>query len=158
MITASHNPPSDNGFKCYGRSGGQVVPPDDLGIIECVKAASDRDIPEMPLDQARGSGLLVDVLDELDSVYITSVLSESVSHARDLSIVYTPLHGVGETSVARVLQTAGFSRVSILASQRSPDGDFPNVPDHVANPEYPRTLEAAIAEARENRGRPGHGK
>ena len=73
-----------------------------------------------------------------------------MSHARDLSIVYTPLHGVGETSVARVLQTAGFSRVSILASQRSPDGDFPNVPDHVANPEYPRTLEAAIAEATAN--------
>ncbi len=150
MITASHNPPSDNGFKCYGRSGGQVIPPDDLGIIECVKAASTREIPELSLQHARELGLLVDVLDELDSVYITSVLSESVSHARNLSIVYTPLHGVGETSVARVLQTAGFSHVSILASQRSPDGDFPNVPDHVANPEYPRTLEAAIAEAREN--------
>jgi phosphoglucomutase len=148
MITASHNPPSDNGFKCYGRSSGQVVPPDDLGIIECVKAASDRDIPEMPLDQARSSGLVVDLLDELDSAYLTAVLAESVSHARDLVIVYTPLHGVGETSVARVLQTAGFSQVSILASQRSPDGDFPNVPDHVANPEYPRTLEAAIVEAR----------
>ena len=51
MITASHNPPSDNGFKCYGRSGGQVIPPDDLGIIECVKAASDREIPEMPLER-----------------------------------------------------------------------------------------------------------
>jgi phosphoglucomutase len=149
MITASHNPPSDNGFKCYGRSGGQVIPPDDSGIIECVKAASDREIPEMALEQARASGLLVELLDELDSAYLTAVLSESVSHARGLSVVYTPLHGVGETSVARVLQTAGFSRVSILASQRAPDGDFPNVPDHVANPEYPRTLEAAIAEARE---------
>jgi phosphoglucomutase len=148
MITASHNPPSDNGFKCYGRSGGQVVPPDDLGIIECVKAASNRDIPEMPLEEARANGLVVDVLDELDSAYLTAVLAESVSHARDLTIVYTPLHGVGETSVARVLQTAGFAQVLILASQRSPDGDFPNVPDHVANPEYPRTLEAAIAEAR----------
>ena len=58
MITASHNPPSDNGFKCYGRSGGQVVPPDDQGIIECVKAASDREIPEMPLEEARASGLV----------------------------------------------------------------------------------------------------
>ncbi len=149
MITASHNPPSDNGFKCYGRSGGQVIPPDDSGIIECVKAASDREIPEMALEQARARGLLVELLEELDSAYLTAVLSESVSHARGLSVVYTPLHGVGESSVARVLQTAGFSRVSILASQRTPDGDFPNVPDHVANPEYPRTLEAAIAEARE---------
>ncbi len=56
----------------------------------------------------------------------------------------------------RVLATAGFRRVHILASQRTPDGDFPNVPDHVANPEYPRTLEAAIAEARSPRGGPGH--
>ena len=148
MITASHNPPSDNGFKCYGQSGGQVVPPDDHGIIECVKAASDREISEMPLEQALAGGLFVEVLDDLDTVYITAVLSESVGQARELSIVYTPLHGVGETSVARVLETAGFSHISILASQRSPDGDFPNVPDHVSNPEDPRTLEAAIAEAR----------
>jgi phosphoglucomutase/phosphomannomutase len=148
MITASHNPPSDNGFKCYGPSGGQVVPPDDRGIIECVKAASDRLIPEMPLDKAIANGLVVEVLEELDSAYLTAVMSESVSHARDLKIVYTPLHGVGESSVARVLQNAGFSEVSIVASQRSPDPDFPNVPDHVANPEYPRTLAAAIAEAR----------
>jgi phosphoglucomutase len=148
MITASHNPPSDNGFKCYGRSGGQVVPPDDLGIIECVKAASDRQIPEMPLAQALAIGSIVEVLDELDSAYLTAVLSESVSHARDLAVVYTPLHGVGESSVAHVLKTAGFSDVRILESQRSPDPDFPNVPDHVANPEYPRTLAAAIAEAR----------
>jgi phosphoglucomutase/phosphomannomutase len=66
-------------------------------------------------------------------------MSESVCHARSLSIVYTPLHGVGESSVARVLRTAGFEHTHVLASQRSPDGDFPNVPDHVANPEYPKT-------------------
>jgi phosphoglucomutase/phosphomannomutase len=148
MITASHNPPSDNGFKCYGRSGGQVIPPDDRGIIDCVKAASDREIPERPLEEALASGDVIWVGQELDSAYIDAVESESVCHARALSIVYTPLHGVGESSVARVLQTAGFESVQILESQRSPDGDFPNVPDHVANPEYPQTLAAAIAEAR----------
>jgi len=148
MVTASHNPPSDNGFKCYGRSGGQVIPPDDLGIIECVKAASDRDIPEKPFDLALADGSLAWVDEDVDTAYIAAVVSESVCHARDLSIVYTPLHGVGETSVARVLDTAGFRRVHILASQRSPDGDFPSVPDHIANPEYPRTLLAAIAEAK----------
>ena len=151
MITASHNPPSDNGFKCYGRSGGQVVPPDDRGIIDCVQAASDRAIPEKPLATALADGSIVWADRELDTAYISAVVSESVSDARDLSIVYTPLHGVGETSVARALESAGFGRVHILASQRTPDGDFPNVPDHVANPEYPRTLEAAIAAAR-NRG------
>ncbi len=148
MITASHNPPSDNGFKCYGRSGGQVVPPDDQGIIDCVKQVSDCEIPERPIAEALADGSVVHIGPELDAVYIGAVLSESVSTARDLSIVYTPLHGVGESSVARVLETAGFARVQILASQRTPDGDFPNVPGHVSNPEYPRTLEAAIAEAR----------
>ena len=148
MITASHNPPSDNGFKCYSSTGGQVIPPDDRGIIECVKAASDRAIPEKPLEEGLADGSIVWADPDLDAAYLTSVVSESVSHARDLSIVYTPLHGVGETSVAAALRIAGFTRVHILESQRTPDGDFPNVPDHVANPEYPRTLEAAIEEAR----------
>jgi phosphoglucomutase/phosphomannomutase len=151
MITASHNPPSDNGFKCYGPTGGQVVPPDDRGIIACVEAASLRDIPETPIAAAVRDGSVVGALNELDSAYISAVAGESVSSARDLSIVYTPLHGVGETSVARALEFAGFTQVQILASQRTQDGDFPNVPDHVANPEYPRTLALAIAEARNTR-------
>jgi phosphoglucomutase len=148
MITASHNPPSDNGFKCYSSTGGQVVPPDDRSIIECVKAASDREIPEKALDVAVADGSIKWAGPELDEEYIASVLSESVSHARDLSIVYTPLHGVGETSVAAALRTAGFTGVHVLESQSTPDGDFPTVPGHVANPEYPQTLQAAIEEAR----------
>jgi phosphoglucomutase/phosphomannomutase len=148
MITASHNPPADNGFKCYGRSGGQVIPPDDRGIIECVKAASDREIPEKDLSEALADGSVAWVDPSVDSAFIAAVESESVNHARDIAIVYTPLHGVGESSVARALETAGFKRLHILASQRTPDGDFPNVPDHISNPEFPRTLEAAIAEAR----------
>ena len=59
MITASHNPPSDNGFKCYGRAGGQVIPPDDPGIIDCVEAASDREIPEKPFAEALADGSIV---------------------------------------------------------------------------------------------------
>jgi phosphoglucomutase len=148
MVTASHNPPSDNGLKCYGSSGGQVIPPDDAGIIKCVALASDRDIPEKAFALALADGSIRWVGDNVDAAYIAAVVSESVCHARGISIVYTPLHGVGETSVARALQTAGFRRVHILESQRTPDGDFPHVPDHVANPEYPRTLEAAIADAR----------
>jgi phosphoglucomutase len=148
MVTASHNPPADNGFKCYGRSGGQVIPPDDAGIIGCVALASDREIPEKPFAEALADGSIRWVGDEVDAAYVAAVVSESVCHARGISIVYTPLHGVGETSVARALKTAGFRHVHILASQRTPDGDFPNVPDHIANPEYPRTLEAAIADAK----------
>jgi phosphoglucomutase len=148
MITASHNPPSDNGFKCYAPSGGQVVPPDDSGIIACVKAASDREIPEKSYEQGLADGSIVLVEPELDQGYVKAVVSQSVSRDRDLSIVYTPMHGVGETSVAAALKTAGFERVNILASQRTPDGDFPNVPGHVSNPEIPKTLDAGIAEAK----------
>lgn len=148
MITASHNAPSDNGFKCYASGGGQVIPPDDAGIIACVEAASDRDIPEANFDEAVASGAIVLVGPEVDESYLTRVVAESVSHARELSIVYTPMHGVGETSVAAALKMAGFTKVNVLASQRTPDGDFPNIPGHVSNPEIPKTLDAAIAEAK----------
>jgi phosphoglucomutase/phosphomannomutase len=148
MITASHNPPSDNGFKCYAPTGGQVIPPDDDAIIVRVETASDREIPEMPYEEGKAKGLIVEVGREVDESYLTRVVSESVSHARGVSIVYTPMHGVGETSVAAALRMAGFERVNVLASQRTPDGDFPNVPGHVSNPEIPRTLDASIAEAK----------
>ena len=148
MITASHNPPSDNGFKCYGATGGQVVPPDDEAIIAAVRAASDREIPEMPFEEGLATGRIVLAGREVDESYITNVVGESVSHARGLSVVYTPLHGVGETSVAAALKLAGFERLNVLASQRAMSGDFPTVPGHVANPEIPKTLEAAIAEAK----------
>ena len=148
MITASHNAPSDNGFKCYASTGGQVIPPDDSGIIECVKVASDREIPEEDYEAALKDGSIVLVGPEVDDAYTTAVVAESVSHARDVSIVYTPLHGVGETSVVASLLKAGFSKLNVLASQRTPDGDFANVPGHVSNPEIPKTLDLAIAEAK----------
>ena len=148
MITASHNAPSDNGFKCYASTGGQVIPPDDSGIIDCVKEASDREIPEVDYDAAIEDGSIVLVGPEVDDAYTTAVVEQSVSHARDVSIVYTPMHGVGETSVVAALLKAGFPRVNVLESQRHPDGDFPNVPGHVSNPEIPKTLDAAIAEAK----------
>jgi len=148
MITASHNAPADNGFKCYSATGGQVIPPDDSGIIDCVKEASDREIPEKNYDEAIQDGSIVLVDSEVDEAYTSAVVEQSVSHARDLSIVYTPMHGVGETSVAASLIKAGFAKVNVLESQRTPDGDFPNVPGHVSNPEIPKTLDLAIAEAK----------
>lgn len=147
MITASHNAPPDNGFKCYAPTGGQVIPPDDAGIIACVEAASERAIPEVPMGQAIKEGKIVMVGAELDEAFIEAVVETSVSQARDLSIVYTPLHGVGASACAEALKAAGFQQVNILASQREPSGDFPNVPGHVSNPEIPKTMDAAITEA-----------
>ena len=148
MITASHNPPSDNGFKCYAASGGQVIPPDDSGIIACVGKVSELEIPEKSFEAGIADGSIVIAGAEADQAYINAVVGEGVSHARDLSIVYTPMHGVGETSVAAALSQAGFTKLNILASQRTPDGDFPNVPGHISNPELPKTLLAAIEEAK----------
>ena len=148
MITASHNAPSDNGFKCYDEHGNQVVPPDDAGIIACVKSASDRDIPMKSYDEALADGSIVLAGDEVDDAYIDAVVSQSVGTDRYLSIVYTPMHGVGESSVAAALLKAGFTKLNVLESQRHPDGDFPNVPGHVSNPEIPKTLDASIAEAK----------
>ncbi len=81
MITASHNPPSDNGFKCYGPTGGQVIPPDDSGIIECVKAVSDREIQEISFQQGLAEGRIMTVGRDVDEAYIADVVGESVSHA-----------------------------------------------------------------------------
>lgn len=148
MITASHNAPSDNGFKCYNATGGQVTPPDDEGIIACVTAASDLEIPETSYEKALADGSIVLAGPEVDESYLNAVVSQSVSPDREIGIVYTPMHGVGETSVAAALSRAGFTRLNILASQRTPDGNFPNVPGHVSNPEIPKTLEASIAEAK----------
>jgi phosphomannomutase len=125
-----------------------VVPPDDSGIIECVREVSDREIPEKPFDEGIADGSIVLVGPDVDEGYVAAVVAESVGPARDISIVYTPMHGVGETSVAAALLRAGFTQLNILASQRTPDGDFPNVPGHVSNPEIPQTLDASIAEAK----------
>ncbi len=148
MITASHNPPSDNGFKCYAKTGGQVIPPDDSGIIACVEEASQREIPEKPLSDGINDGSIILVGPEVDTAFIEAVVGESVSNDRDLSIVYTPMHGVGDTACGEALRKAGFTKLNVLGSQKQPDPDFTNVPGHVANPEVPKTLEPAIEEAR----------
>jgi len=148
MITASHNPPSDNGFKCYNGHGGQVVPPDDAAIIEAVVASADQPIPMADYDKAIAQGTIRIAGSDVDEAYLTAVLGESVSSERDLKIVYTPMHGVGGTSVGQALKRAGFSSVNLLAAQSVPDPNFTTIPGHVANPEIPKTLEAAIAEAK----------
>jgi phosphoglucomutase/phosphomannomutase len=146
MISASHNPPSDNGFKAYWSNGAQVLPPHDRGIIECVAAAEE--IPTVDFDQAVRNGSIRIVGEEVDRAYAASVTKLSLSNARDVQAVYTPLHGVGETSVFRVLGEAGFRQVEIFGPQRSPDGNFTNVPLHLPNPELTTAFEPAIAHAK----------
>lgn len=148
MISASHNPPSDNGFKAYWSSGGQVLPPHDAGIIECVDAATE--IPSLNFEAAVADGVITLAGESLDAAYIDAVCQLSLSPERDIKALYTPLHGVGETSVFRVIQQAGFRGVSIYEPQRSQDGSFPNVPDHLPNPERSAVFGPAIEQARQS--------
>ncbi|MBI3865355.1 MAG: phospho-sugar mutase, partial [Planctomycetia bacterium] len=146
MISASHNPPSDNGVKAYWGTGAQVLPPHDKGIIESVYASNV--IPIADFDEAIGDGRIELIGSDVDEAYVRTVARLSLSPARDLAALYTPLHGVGETSVFRVLQEAGFEGIEIFEPHREPNGSFPNVPNHLPNPELPAVFGPPIEQAR----------
>ena len=152
MISASHNPPSDNGFKAYWSSGGQVLPPHDKGIINCVDATEE--IPTIDFDTAVREGKIVILSPtsdlDVDQDYINAVCDLSLSASRNIRILYTPMHGVGESSIHRSLLQAGFSKIELYEPQRSQDGSFPNVPDHLPNPERSQALQPAIEFAKQH--------
>ena len=147
MVTASHNPPSDNAVKVYWAGGVQVLPPHDKGIIDRVMKVET--VRREPFEQGVASGRVKFVEQEVDPAFVAAVLKQSAPGPRGISILYSPLHGVGATAVVPVLKGAGFERLRVFGPHEAPDGDFPNVPGHVANPEVPAVLEAVIAEARE---------
>ncbi|WP_166820781.1 phospho-sugar mutase [Thalassoroseus pseudoceratinae] len=142
MISASHNPPSDNGFKAYWSHGGQVLFPHDKGIIDCVYQATE--IPMVDLEDAIQAGGITIVGEKVDQAYADAVMAQSLSDQRDIAAMFTPLHGVGATSVYRILQDAGFTGVQIFEPQANADSDFTNVPDQLPNPERPEVFEPAI--------------
>lgn len=133
VISASHNPPADNGFKAYWSDGGQVVPPHDTGIMQAV--GNVREIKTGP-----GEDITI-IGKEVDDAYIAAIIQESIVPNRTANIVYSPLHGTGITSVKKVLQAAGFSNLTIVEEQSSPDGTFPNLPNNIPNPEVPSASE-----------------
>jgi phosphoglucomutase/phosphomannomutase len=145
MITASHNPPSDNAIKMFWSSGGQLKPPHDEGVIERVYQADA--IPCVPFSEALAAGNVQFCQAEMDPAYQAAVLQAGFAGPRDLKILYSPLHGVGLTSVLPVLQQDGFHQVEVFAPHAEPSGDFPNVPGNIANPENPAVFDALIAHA-----------
>ena len=146
MITASHNPPADNGFKAYWDTGGQVLPPHDKGIIEQVYAVDA--LHQADYDQAVADGRIVLVGEEIDQPFLEAIVALSLSNARDIDGLYSPLHGVGETVCYETIRKAGFNGVAILGDHREPDGDFPNVPDHFPNPERPEVFAPLVDAAK----------
>ena len=147
MVTASHNPPSDNAVKVYWSGGVQVLPPHDKGIIDRVMRVET--VHREAFDAGVAAGRVRFVEEEIDPAFVAAVLAQSASGPRGISILYSPLHGVGASAVVPVLRGAGFDRLRVFAPHEAPDGDFPNVPGHVANPENPAVLAGPIAEARE---------
>lgn len=147
VISASHNPPSDNGFKVYWEDGGQIVAPHDAAIIQEVNAA--KTLKTMDIGEAERQGLLKKIDREIDDPYVQAVVKLSLTNNRNVKIVYSPLHGTGQTSILPVLQTAGFTQLHLVEEQMSADGNFPNVAANFPNPELPAASERAMAVARE---------
>ncbi len=137
MVTASHNPPSDNGYKVYVADGAQIVPPADREIEAAIRAVGpSRDIPLDP------GG--VHVLDaSIVTSYVDAVVGLIPDGPRELRIVHTALHGVGTETVRAVFDAAGFVDVISVPEQALPDPDFPTVP--FPNPEEPGALDLALA-------------
>ncbi|MEQ8836098.1 MAG: phospho-sugar mutase, partial [Lacipirellulaceae bacterium] len=142
MVTASHNPPSDNAVKAYWSTGGQLLPPHDKGVID--KVMNVETIERTPFDEAVAAGKIDICQDEVDEAYISAVLKQSTDGPRDLKVVYSPLHGVGATAVCPVLERAGFQDVEVYGPHAEPSGDFPNVPGHVSNPERPVVFDEIV--------------
>ena len=146
MVTASHNPPSDNAVKAYWSTGGQLLPPHDKGTID--KVMSTDEIKRADFDEALAAGQIELCQDEIDPLFYAGVLQQQTPGPRDLKVVYSPLHGVGTTAVCPVLEQAGFADVELYGPQAEPDGDFPNVPGHVSNPENPAVFDDIAAHAK----------
>ncbi|NOY26825.1 MAG: phospho-sugar mutase, partial [Oligoflexia bacterium] len=141
MISASHNPPDDNGGKFYNAQGGQEVPPRDQEMAQEVDNVGH--IERMSLDRARAAGLVQDVGPDVHEAYVLTNLACGLTpHARAARIVFTALHGLGRQTVAQVLTRAGFD-LQIEPTQSTYDGGFPNVPFRAPNPELPRSMDAA---------------
>ena len=148
MITASHNPPKYNGYKVYGEDGGQVPPEAASKMLSYIEAIEDiRSIKPDSLEDAKAKGLLTYWGAEVDEDY-TNMLDtlvidrQAILNQKDMSIVYTPLHGSGNKPVRRILKKVGFENVYVVPEQELPDGAFPTV--ETPNPENPAALSMAI--------------
>ncbi|MCM1495695.1 MAG: phospho-sugar mutase [Bacteroides sp.] len=149
VITASHNPPEYNGYKVYWEDGAQITPPHDKNILaEVAKVTDYHQALTMDKDTAVAKGLYHVIGAEIDDRYMEA-LKKQIIHpdmiqevAKDIKIVYTPLHGTGNVPVQRVLKELGFEHVYVVPEQEQPDGNFPTV--SYPNPEDPKAFALAL--------------
>jgi phosphomannomutase len=143
VVTASHNPPQDNGYKVYLDDGLQIVPPADVDISSRIEERAQHSLNDVPRSQSYA------VLgEELVAAYLDRVASLVPPDApRELRWVYTPLHGVGGSLVTRAVDACRFPPAQVVAEQADPDPRFPTVP--FPNPEEPGAIDLALARARQ---------
>ncbi|MDX6308917.1 MAG: phosphomannomutase [Nocardioidaceae bacterium] len=136
MVTASHNPPRDNGYKVYLGDGTQIVPPADRDISRSIDAvAPAADVPRGDDWELLG--------DEVTNAYVEAVAAlPAEGTARELTVAYTPLHGVGFRTVERVLRQSGFAPPVVVRQQQEPDPEFPTVA--FPNPEEPGAMDLVM--------------
>ena len=153
-ITASHNPPEYNGYKVYWEDGAQITPPHDTGIMSEVKAITDYStVKTMDKDEAVKAGLYEVIGQAIDDAYMEELKSQVIhmdairEMAKDLKIVYSPLHGTGNIPARRVLKELGFEQVYVVKEQELPDGEFPTV--SYPNPEADEAFDLGLKLAKE---------
>ena len=154
VITASHNPREYNGYKVYWEDGAQITPPHDKNILaEVAKVTSFTQVKTMTKEDAVKAGLFVTIGKEIDDRYMEELKKQSIhpeiikEMAKDIKIVYTPLHGTGNLPVRRVLKELGFENVYVVKEQELPDGEFPTV--SYPNPEADEAFELGLKLAKE---------
>ncbi len=153
-ITASHNPPEYNGYKVYWEDGAQITPPHDTGIMDEVKKVTDfAAVKTMDEDSAKAAGLYQVIGQEVDDAYMEELKSQVIhmdaikAMAKELKIVYSPLHGTGNIPARRVLKELGFENVYVVKEQELPDGEFPTV--SYPNPEADEAFDLGLKLAKE---------
>lgn len=149
MITASHNPPKYNGYKVYWDGGAQIVEPRDKEIIAKVRAVeSFSEIKEISKEEAIEKGLFNVIGTEMDDEYISVLKSKILNpeivkeQGKKLKVVYTPLHGTGNTIAGRLFKEIGMENVYVVPEQKDPDGEFPTV--SYPNPEDKAAFKLAL--------------
>ncbi len=142
VITASHNPPADNGFKAYWGDGCQLVAPHDKGVLDMANKLQE--IHAISYDTGLEQGRIVEIGSEVDEAYVAVAAAQAEGTFRDVSIVYSPLHGAGQRNTLPVLRAAGFNDVRTVDEQMVPDGSFPTIPSGKPNPEEAPANQMAV--------------
>lgn len=148
MLTASHNPKEYNGYKAYGWDGGQFTAPDDVEVMN--EVAKIRSIDEVKFERVeKNIQLIGEDIDQLylDSITALSVSPEAIARQKDLKIVFSPIHGTGITLVPKALSQFGFTNLTLVEEQSTPDGNFPTVV--YPNPEEKEAMTLSLQKATE---------